>query len=71
VNQKARTRFFEKKRGKKLLLVSRPRSFIRHARGSGHPRLECNGASNAHAPRTKVFCGAFFQKSDRFALPSF
>jgi hypothetical protein len=41
-------------------------SETRHGRESGHPRLLCNGVFHANAPRTKVFCGAFPQKSDPF-----
>jgi len=79
--KKASTRFFEKKRGKKLLLLgARGLASARHGRESGHPRLRAgpkgvdarfrghDGFESDGGKLTKVFCGAFLQKSDRFCL---
>jgi hypothetical protein len=57
---------FCKKAPQKTFINLPPKASHRHARESGYPRLPDCGVASTQDPRTKVFCGAFLQKSDLF-----
>jgi hypothetical protein len=67
MKKQASGRFSVEKLRKRLLLhMGVGRASARHARESRYPRFDDCALSTAPALRTKVFCGAFLQKSDRF-----